>query len=517
MDAVPEHALHARFLRGLAAAPDRVAIRVGEEELTYAAAHERALRWAGALLDAAPEPPRAVGVLAGKGLTAYVGVLAALYTGAAVVPLQPDFPASRTRWMLAATGLSALITDARGQALLPELIGDGSGMTVLAPEAGPDPGSCALRAPLPVAAHDPAYVLFTSGSTGRPKGVPITHGNATHYFRLQDARYDFTPLDVFSQTFDLVFDCAMFDLFSAWGAGACAVGVPPEAYRDLPSFLAEGGLTVWFSTPSGIALIRRLGGLAPAAMPTLRWSLFAGEALRCRDAADWQRAAPGSVVENLYGPTELTITITAHRWHPETSPGLGAHGGVPIGAVHPGHRHLLLDAYGRPSSEDEGELCVSGPQLTPGYLDQEDGRGRFLRYDSRTWYRTGDRVRRNGNGELAYLGRTDTQVQVGGWRVELAEIDHALSACDGVEQAVAVDVPVDGVVELVAFYTGRPTAPAQLARGLRERLPGKLIPRRFEHLGDLPLTSNRKIDRSALRARAAQQTGTGPYRTRTGA
>jgi non-ribosomal peptide synthetase component F len=359
-----------------------------------------------------------------------------------------------------------------------------------------------LDAPLPVAAADAAYLLFTSGSTGRPKGVPITHGSLAHYFRLLDERYDFGPADVFSQTFDLNFDCAMFDLFCAWGAGARLLRVPGQAYRQLPAFLAEHGVSVWFSTPSSISLVRRLGGLEPAAMPSLRWSFFAGEALRCQDAADWQTAAPGSAVENLYGPTELTITVSRHRFTTE-SLRLGANGVVPIGALHEGHDQLLAGPDGEPSGA-EGELWVSGPQLTPGYLDPADGAGRFVERDSRVWYRTGDRVRRTDGGELLYLGRLDSQVQVHGWRVELAEIDHALHGCAGVDDAVTLDAAVDGETELVVFYTGERRAPVAFSRALRDVLPLRLVPRHYRHLTGLPLNSNRKVDRPALRALAGE-------------
>ncbi|MEV7008650.1 AMP-binding protein [Streptosporangium sp. NPDC051022] len=525
-------ALYTRFLRGLALSPDRIAVRSGAEEVTYADAHRLALLWAGALLADPAGPPRAVGVLAAKSVRAYVGILAGLYAGVTVVPLQPGFPAARTARMLEAAGASAVIADDRGYALLPELLREHPGLRVLAPGhewtgAAPWPEirleeRHALAAPRPVAASDVAYVLFTSGSTGRPKGVAITHGNTGHYFRLLDARYDFTPADVFSQVFDLNFDCAMFDLFCAWGAGATVVVVPPAAYRDLPAFCADQGITVWFSTPSAISLVRRMGGLGVGAFPALRWSFFAGEALRCEDAADWERAAPGSIVENLYGPTELTITVSVHRWSAELSPGLGVNGVVPIGLIHEGHDHFLLadgeaeagdGADGTGSEETtgegtregtEGELCISGPQLTPGYLDPADNLGRFLRRGSRDWYRTGDRVRRTAGGELAYIGRLDAQVQVQGLRIELAEVDHALRACTGVEEAVTVGVPVNGSVELYAFHTGGGTPPAVLARELRKILPDQMIPRHFRHLAEMPLNSNRKIDRSALRGKAVE-------------
>ncbi|WP_158839879.1 AMP-binding protein [Saccharothrix deserti] len=479
-----EHALHARFLRGLAVAPDRVALRVGRDCLTYSELHERALVWAGTLLSATDEPPRAVGVLGAKSVESYVGVLACLYAGVTVVPLHVDFPLERTRGMLAAAGVSVVVSDSPAADL---------GVTVL---TEPDPRR-ALTEPRPVAPSDTAYVLFTSGSTGRPKGVPITHANTDHYFRLLDRRYDFTPEDVFSQTFDLNFDCAMFDLFCGWGAGASVHAVPPTAYRDLPAFVAERRLTVWFSTPSAIALVRRMGGLGPGAMPSLRWSLFAGEALHAADATDWQAAANGSALENIYGPTELTVTVTGHRWDPLTSPARCVNGLVPIGTVHDGHDYLLLDEDGG-DAETEGELCIAGPQLTPGYLDPADGDGRFLDRAGKRWYRTGDRVRRLPDDELVYLGRLDSQVQVHGWRVELAEVEHALRSCPGVREAVAVARSGPDGTELVAFYTGAVTPAPQLARWMRQVLPPGMLPREYRHVDGFPLNFNRKIDRSRL-------------------
>ncbi|RSM72969.1 D-alanine--poly(phosphoribitol) ligase [Amycolatopsis sp. WAC 01375] len=488
-------ALHARFLRGLSKAPDRPAIRVGATTVTFREAHELALLWAGSLL-AANRPPLRVGVLAGKSIESYVGILAALYAGATAVPLHPAFPAARTRRMLELAEIDALIVDDAGRAGLPAL---GVEIPVLGTHALPVRENRALREPR--VSESVAYLLFTSGSTGTPKGVPISHASTAHYFDLLDARYDFTADDVFSQTFDLNFDCAMFDMFCAWGVGACVVVVPPAAYREMPSFLRDQGVTVWFSTPSAIALIRRMGGLEPGAMPSLRWSFFAGEALRCQDAADWQVAAPASTLENLYGPTELTVTIAAHRWDSSASPSLGVNGLTPIGTVHPGHEYILLNESGDLAAL-EGELCITGPQLTAGYLDPDDDGGRFLDRDGKRWYRTGDRVHRQPDGTLVYVGRLDAQVQIQGWRVELAEVEHALRTCDGVEDAVTVARVVHDTTELVVFYTGVQVPPARLAGGLREILPAGMLPRRYEHVAEFPLNPNRKIDRRALTTRA---------------
>ncbi|MCX4911489.1 amino acid adenylation domain-containing protein [Streptomyces sp. NBC_00878] len=496
--------LSGRFLRGLAASPDRPALRAGGGSPTYRELHERALLLAGSLLAGMPDEPRAVGVLAGRGPTAYVTLLAGLYSGVTVVPLQSAFPAARTRQMIDAAGVGALLAADDTMPALTALRETGTSLpTLFAPGGQPmpalavDPDS-ALKAPMPGRPTDTAYVLFTSGSTGRPKGVPVTHANTAHYFQLLDERYDFGPDDVFSQTFDLNFDCAMFDLFCAWGAGATLVPPPAEAYRRMPEFMAEQGMTVWFSTPSAITLLRRMGALTAGALPSLRWSFFAGEALSCQDAEDWAAAAPGSLLENLYGPTELTITITGHRWTPVRH----LNDMVPIGTVHEGHEVLLLDDSGAPTTADQGELCIAGPQLTPGYLDPADDTGRFLEHDGHRFYRTGDRVHRDGDGTWQYLGRKDAQVQVHGVRLELAEVDAAARTCEGVQDAVTVAVPVDGTTELAVFHTGEQVPPVQLARHLRQVLPAAVVPRAYHHLDAFPLNSNRKTDRRQLTALA---------------
>jgi amino acid adenylation domain-containing protein len=495
-----ECGLPARFIRGLARAPHSPAIRTGTHALSYEEVHERSLRHAGAILARPAGPPAVVAVLADKGFDSYIGILSALYAGATVVPLNPAFPLAQLTLMLEISQVSMVLADEHGAALLSSFGGTGPDLPVLM--LGDGDATAPLNEPVPVTASDVAYILFTSGSTGRPKGVPITHRMTQHYFRIADARYDFTESDIFSQTFDVNFDCAMFDMFCAWGAGASIQTIPAAAYRDLPAFIADSGISVWFSVPSLISLVRRTGHLVPGALPGLRWSLFAGEALRAADAVGWQAAAAGSTVENIYGPTELTVTITGHRWSPRDSPGSCVNGLVPIGSVHEGHDFLLLAPDGA-AADREGELCITGPQMTAGYLDPADNQGRFLNRDGRTWYRTGDRIRILPDGELSYLGRLDSQVQLNGWRVELAEIEHALRKCPDVQDAVAVTRPTDSGLQLAVFYTGVPSSAAVLARQLRELIPPGMIPRKFQHVDEFPLNPNRKIDRAQLAREAA--------------
>ncbi|MEJ2853334.1 MULTISPECIES: amino acid adenylation domain-containing protein [unclassified Saccharothrix] len=475
------------FDRGLRANPEGTALRVGAAQLSYRELHERASAVAGAVLAATGEAPRRVGVLASRSVAAYVGVLAAVYCGAAVVPLNREYPPERTRRMVAAARLDALLCDDAGRSRLADL--DDLGVPVVGE------GGVPLTAPLRAEPDDPAYVMFTSGSTGTPKGVPVLHRNVAHYLAVVSERYGFTPDDVFSQTFDLTFDLAVFDLFVAWGAGAAVVCTPPGALMALPDFLTSHGITVWFSSPSVISFVRRTRGLAPGSMPSLRWSLFCGEPLTAADAEDWRVAASGSTVENLYGPTELTISCSVHRWDPATSPSSCVNGIVPIGRLHAGLAHVVV-ADGKPA--EEGELCVTGAQMFPGYLDPADDEGRFLVLEGERWYRTGDVVRVLPDGDLAYLGRLDHQVKIRGQRIELSEVDHAAAGVDGVERAVTV--AVEG--ELVTFYVGREVPAAQVREQLARTLPKAAVPRHVVHLAEFPLNANRKIDRRALTERA---------------
>ena len=486
--------LHGWFLRGAMQDPDATALRIGAQSFSYRRLHERALALAGELAAATGGSPRRVGLLAARSEQAYAGVLAAGYVGAAVVPLNPEFPAERTRRMIAAAGLDALVIDAAGFAVLPELADElGNAPVVGEPTAAP------LERPRTPAPDDVAYILFTSGSTGRPKGVPVLHRNVDAYLRHVHERYAFSSADVFSQTFDLTFDLAMFDLFTAWGCGGTLVSVPPQAFVALPNYLAHHKITVWFSSPSVISLVRRLRGLAPGMLPGLRLSLFCGEPLLQQDAADWHAATRGARLENLYGPTELTISCSAYEWDPAASPERCVNDIVPIGEMHPGHRYVLVDGENQPNAE-QGELCVTGTQMFPGYLDPGDDEGRFLEHEGIRWYRTGDLVRRRPDGELAYLGRRDHQVKIHGVRVELAEVEWGLRRCAGVQDAVAV--AVGG--ELVAFYVGERRATVDLIDELAVFFPRYLIPLRFEHLDTFPLNANRKTDRPVLAARAAE-------------
>ncbi|OMI40892.1 AMP-binding protein [Streptomyces sparsogenes] len=526
------HGLHGHFLNSARTHPDRPALRVGDRGWTYAEVHRTALSWASALVEAAGGRPTAVGVLAERGEVAYVGILAAMYAGAAAMPLNVEFPAARTDAMLRVARPAVVLADDRGAEILTELADHPPvvraetlktvGVNTREPAEGGEsargestpggnrpaenPGGAVPFEPWRVEPDDRAYIMFTSGSTGRPKGVPISHRNAEHFLRCVRELYDFGPRDVFSQTVDITFDPLIFDLFAAWSAGACVARVPGFGYADLPALVNELGITVWFSAPSAISVVRRTRRLTDGAMPGLRWSFFAGEALMEHDAADWQRAAPGSTVVNLYGPTEVTMNCTVHAWRATDVLPPEAHGAVPMGRLHPGMRAMLLDADGARHPE-RGELCVAGPQVFAGYLDPADDAGRFLDLGGERWYRTGDLVTTAPDGTLLYSGRLDHQVQIRGVRVEIPEVEWALRRCPGVDEAVVVAVAADNTHALHAFYTGTATERGPVVEALGTLLPRAAIPRVLKRVARFPLNAHGKTDRKALAEQAARETG----------
>lgn len=506
-----DHSLRGGFMRAAAATPHGLALFVDERGYTYGELDLLVRGWCARLNRQLGARPKHIGVFGSRSLNSYAGALAASYLGATYVPLNPRFPASRTRAMVQHAGLDAIIVDKLGASKLPDVLAnlrDPPAIFAPDPLEQPltDPDRSAAMPDVPM--DSVAYLLFTSGSTGSPKGVPILHSNVRAYIEWAVQRYNFGPTDRFSQTFEQTFDLSMFDLFVAWECGACVYAMSPVELLAPVKYINRHGLTVWFSVPSVPAQMQRRNTLRPASLPSLRWSLFCGEALPAISAAAWQRAAPASIVENLYGPSELTVSCTVYRWDDTTSPAQCVNANVPIGTPHPGLRALLVDESLRPVGAGEtGELCVNGAQTSPGYWnDAERTAERFVSMgdgaERRVYYRTGDRARYLPTGDLVCLGRTDYQVKVLGFRVELGEIEAVLRQVSGVIIVVTIPWPVkDGAAQgLVAFVTQSDFSEARLREACRAALPDYMVPSRFVPVQDMPLNSNGKIDRAALAA-----------------
>jgi amino acid adenylation domain-containing protein len=463
-------------------------------------------------------------VFAQRSETASAALLGALLAGHGYVPLNRTFPVERTRLMLAQSLSSTLILDAGSEPQLDGLLaGFERSLLLLCPDradaselvrrypdhtilAAKDLASAEQWCPPDVSDHSTAYLLFTSGSTGHPKAVMVSHANVLHYLDVVIRRYGFTHTDRLSQTFDLTFDLSVHDLFVAWHTGACVCCPTRKQLFSPAAFIVNQRLTVWFSVPSTALFMRRLGTLKPDAYPHLRLVLFCGEALPVEAVRQWRLAAPNAVIENIYGPTELTIGCTAYRWDDEQSPAECEQGIVPIGEPFPDMETLIVDeGLNEVSAGTAGELLMTGPQLCLGYLDDEERTRRVFVTPAagggRTWYRTGDRVRREAaNRPLKYLGRVDNQIKLLGYRVELGEVEAAVREVSGADGVVALGWPVTrrGADGLALFVEAESFDVESLLEQLKMKLPSYMLPRQVRVLPRFPLNSNGKYDRNAL-------------------
>jgi amino acid adenylation domain-containing protein len=492
------------FLRSVERYPEHPCLRWSGGALTYAEMAGRAARIADMVRDA----PR-VAILAGRTPTAYAGVLGTLMAGGAYVPLNTAFPAERNRVILERSGASAVVADGEGMSLLGDILTEAAPDVLIVAdedarvERPTDPRPRTMH----VDADALAYLMFTSGSTGVPKGVAVSHANVRAFVERMTPRYGLTPADRVSQMFDLTFDLSVFDQFMTWEAGACLV-CPSRADLVNPAkYIQSHELTTWFSVPSAAMFMRRLGSLTPGSFPTLRWSLFCGEPLPVELAEAFAAAAPASILENLYGPTELTIACTVYRWQGDRSRPECIHGIVPIGEPFSGLNAMLADgSLDEVAAGGQGELLVSGDQVTRGYWnDPERTDTSFVTPPGRSarHYRTGDLVtRRAADAPLCYLGRLDHQVKILGHRVELLEIEARLRAASGRDAVAAVAWPrtESGAAGVVAFVAGGGVDAAAIRAALASELPSYMVPRQVHHVPDLPLNANGKIDRRALEA-----------------
>jgi amino acid adenylation domain-containing protein len=471
--------------------PNRPAVEDASHSTSYAELVGRADHLARRLVT---ETDRSVvGLAANSDTDTLVAYLAILMARRVVVPLSMGH-LDRARRACAATGLDLIVSTSPtrdDQALLAPL-------RIRTPQAVAERSAGALGP----GQDDPrAYVLFTSGSTGVPKGVIIDHTNVLAYLRYVVPAFELSPETRASATFGLTFDPSVHDLFATWAAGGTVVLPQGREFLLVSSYVSRARLTHWFSVPSTIHLARRMGALEPNSMPDLQWSLFAGEQLRLESARAWARAAPRSVVENLYGPTEMTITCSRYRlpvavedW-PETP-----NGTVPIGQIYTHLEQRLVPDGGGPS-----ELLLRGAQRFGGYVDPADNRGSFSPEappseppGPELWYRTGDQVQEI-DGLLVHLGRGDRQVKISGIRTELGDVEATLSAIDGIDAAVVGAFEGEIGSELRGAVMSDSLSERDVVHELRRRgVPAHMVPRRLMILSQFPLTSSGKTDQQSI-------------------
>ena len=497
-----------RFARVVRDHPDRTAVRGGDGELTFAALDAATARLAAALLARGVARGDRVGVCLPRGTQLVVALLAVWRAGASSVPLDPQYPAERLAFMTGDAGVRVLIgrPDAGFQPEGVDWVDVPSGSPEsAAPETAFPETAFPELAQAGTTALDPAYTIFTSGSTGRPKGVETTRGGVASLVAALEEFGAYGPDPrVVGWNASVAFDASV----QQWARvcrGDTVVVLDEDDRKDpqrLRALLDRWAVTDLDLTPSHWELLRP--ALLEAAADGRVLRLFmGGEPVPERTWRELARAREAGVVEavNLYGPTECTVDTTA-AWITGEAPHIG-------GAL-PGGRLLVLDDGLRELPVGaEGELYVAGPRLALGYVNRPGlTAARFVADPSgppgARMYRTGDVVRRTGDGTLEFVGRADRQVKFRGYRIELGEIESVLA--DHPELATAlVLVRADEVSgdRLVAYCVPGPRAstlpvPEELRGYAARSLPGFMVPTDFVTLERLPLTVNGKLDTAAL-------------------
>ena len=484
-------AIHTRVEWHAATQADAPAIMSDGHTLSYAGLNQRANQIAHRLLALGVRPEMKIGVTVARSPALVAGLLAILKAGAAYVPLDPDYPAERLRYMAADSGIELLLANAPQNSALAD-----AGLPVLLLDDASLANEPTHNPALAVAAEQLAYVIYTSGSTGQPKGVAVTHGGIHRLV----AQAGYAQLDTSTrmlQLAPLAFDASTLEIWGSLAQGGVLIQAGPIDFVALADLLLVQRVnTAWLTA----ALFNQMLESQPQALAGLRQVLTGGEAMSPHHARI--ALAAGIPLINGYGPTECT---TFAACHPVAVADLAGNG-IPLGQPVSGTQCLVLDVDLQPVAQGAvGELYLGGAGLARGYLGRAALTAeRFVAHpagNGERLYRTGDLVRWNNAGQLEYLGRIDHQVKIRGFRIELGEIETCLLAMPGVSAAAVLARMGAAGARLVAYVV--PQAGCVLESGavrsaLAQQLPDYMLPGAVVVLDALPLNANGKVDRHAL-------------------
>jgi amino acid adenylation domain-containing protein len=506
--------------------PDHEAMRFNGQALTYAEWHRRAGNLARVLAEQGVRRGDRVGVYLHKCLETAVAIYGIWKAGAAYVPLDPLAPLARLTFALNDCGVRHLITQPAKletvKQLLPQtqvecvigVAGEVSARTIswAEVERGAQPAPDVL-----MMEDDLAYVMYTSGSTGTPKGLMHTHASGLSYARLSAQQYAVSHTDRLGNHSPLHFDMSTFEYFTGPMCGATTI-IIPEPVTKLPASLSKlietERLTIWYSVTTAIVQMVLRGALPQRDLSALRWINYGGEPFPPQKLRELQKLVPHAQISNVYGPAEVN-QCTYYTVPPLAE---GYDESIPIGYVWADSEGLLLGEDDQPVAAGEiGELVMRTPTMMRGYWGRPDlnakafFRRRVFDHYEDVFYRTGDLMKVDAEGLLRFYGRKDRQIKTRGYRVELDEVETALSLHPAVGECAAYAVPDDEGGQLVEaaiiVKKDHSTTEGELKSEVALRLPPYAVPYKIRLLDDFPRTGTGKIDRRALRDEALAENG----------
>ena len=500
--------IHELFELQAARTPDAEAAVCGDQSLSYGELNAQANQVARYLRELGAGPDVKISLCLERSLGMLVAILGVLKAGSAYVPMDPSYPQERLAWMLEDTQAPVVITTRELRGSLPEtaaqVIELDTAWPQITEQSKQNLGTIA-------APENAAYVIYTSGSTGKPKGVVVEHSGIVRLFAATQHWTRLNEKDVLALFHSYSFDVSVFEIWAAWLFGGTLVVVTwiesrsPELLCEL---LSRHKVTVLCQTPSAFRHLIQANAIQTAPPDlSVRMVIFAGEALNPSIVAPWLERYPKTEMVNMYGITETSVYNTFKLLSPldvrqsERSP---------IGVPFPDQRiYILNDRLQECGLWENGEIYLAGAGLAREYLNRPELTAeRFLPdvYGSTPgarMYRSGDKGRWNGEGELEFVGRMDNQVKVRGYRIELGEVERAVQEQGGVAQAaVVVKERAGGERQLIAYVEmaegSSGDAVGRVRAGVRERLPEYMCPAQYVRMERIPRTASGKLDRKAL-------------------
>ncbi len=482
---------------------DVMAIKLGEEYLNYKQLHEMS-----STLSQHFQKGERVAILGQRNIDVYLGIYATVLAGATYVPINTKFPLQKKLDIIKAAKIQKLfgsLDDIKTEA---PFIQKANLKQIITRDDKPHPSAIINSATDINDINDIAYIMFTSGSTGPPKGVLVTHGNVLSLFDNLDKFYpDLSPGYRCSQTFDLSFDPSICDMFYTWKNGGTLCILEEKELICASEYIKRESIHFWHSVPLLAEFMGKLGKLRPNEFPSLKYSIFTGEPVKKKVADDWKISAPNSAIENRYGPTETTVDVLRFNYQEKDRSKTFNSGVLPIGSTYHSLKFKIIHSdMSETSSGETGELLITGPQVTSGYLnDQEKTNQSFVYLDgdqSLKWYRTGDLAFINKDGDVECLGRIDKQIKLAGKRVEMGEIEYCLLKTGLIKDLIISPLKnkQNIVIALAGFTTDK--IDNEIILNMRKKsqlfLDNSFFPKTITHLRNMPLLPSGKIDRNKL-------------------
>jgi amino acid adenylation domain-containing protein len=435
-------------------------------------------------------------------INTYAAIFGILFSGRGVVPINPDNPMNRHISIVELADLKTILIS-NHDSVVDKLstiddvhLCDISAITET---------EINLEVPA-ISDEDTVYVLFTSGSTGVPKGVPLSYKNFKSFFDgYFELGYEYTEKDRFLQTSDLTFDLSIMSFLAPLLKGACCYTIPSKGvkFTNIYSMLEEHEITTALMVPSVLSYLRPY--FEDIRLEKMRYSLFCGEALYLDLIKEWSQCVPNALIQNVYGPTEATIFCLSYDYNPQLADVKSSNGVICIGKPMKHTKSIIVDENLQLVHKGEkGELCLSGGQLTSGYLKNEErNKSSFFEIEIDgildRFYKTGDIAYIDDDDDFMYSGRKDYQIKIHGYRIELSEIEHfarELSGCTQVA-AIAKRNSVD-ILAIHLFLENYADDLLKFKNLLKTKLPFYMMPEAIQNLAKFPLNVNGKIDRKSL-------------------